>query len=56
MLFFSFHRQRSLAGCSPWGHKESDLTERLTLSFSLFELALWAVKRPGESGFLFGGC
>ena len=21
--------QRSLAGCSPWGHKESDTTERL---------------------------
>ena len=26
------HRQRSLAGCSPWGHKESDTTERLTHS------------------------
>ena len=24
------HGQRSLAGCSPWGHKESDRTERLT--------------------------
>ena len=23
-------RQGSLAGCSPWGHKESDTTERLT--------------------------
>ena len=22
-------RQRSLACCSPWGHKESDVTERL---------------------------
>ena len=22
-----FHGQRSLVGCSPWGHKESDLTE-----------------------------
>ena len=21
------HRQRSLVGCSPWGHKESDTTE-----------------------------
>ena len=21
------HGQRSLAGCSPWGHKESDMTE-----------------------------
>ena len=26
-----FHEQRSLAGYSPWGHKESDTTEPLTL-------------------------
>ena len=26
------HEQRSLVGCSPWGHKESSMTERLTLS------------------------
>ena len=26
------HGQRSLAGCSTWGHRESDSTERLTLS------------------------
>ena len=26
-----FHRQRSLEGYSPWGRKESDMTERLTL-------------------------
>ena len=25
-----FHEQRSLAGYSPWGHKESDTTEPLT--------------------------
>ena len=25
------HGQRSLVGYSPWGHKESDTTERLTL-------------------------
>ena len=24
------HGQRSLMGCSPWGHKESDTTERLS--------------------------
>ena len=30
-----FHGQRSLAGYSPWGRKESDKTERLTLSLSL---------------------
>ena len=27
-----FHGQRSLVGYHPWGHKESDMTERLTLS------------------------
>ena len=27
-----FHGQRSLAGYSPWGRKESDTTERLSLS------------------------
>ena len=26
------HGQKSLAGCSPWSHKELDTTERLTLS------------------------
>ena len=28
------HRQRSLAGYSPWGRKESDMTEQLTLTHS----------------------
>ena len=27
------HGQKSLAGYSPWGRKESDTTEQLTLSF-----------------------
>ena len=36
--------QRSLAGCSPWGHKESDMTERLhththTHTHSFFRLS-----------------
>ena len=26
------HGRRSLVGYSPWGHKESDMTERLHLS------------------------
>ena len=30
------HGWRSLVGRSPWGHKESDTTERLTLSLSTF--------------------
>ena len=29
-----FYGQRSLVGYSPWDGKESDVTERLTLSFS----------------------
>ena len=29
------HGRRSLVGCSPWGHEESDTTERLHLHFSL---------------------
>ena len=31
-VFFlgKFHGQRSLAGCSPWGHKELDMTEHST--------------------------
>ena len=30
------HGRRSLVGCSPWGRKESDTTERLHFHFSLF--------------------
>ena len=33
-----FQGQRSLASYSPWGHKESDMTERLTLSLSWWPL------------------
>ena len=29
-----FHGQRILAGYSPWGHKELDTTERLSLPYS----------------------
>ena len=28
-----FHGQRSLAGYTPWGHKELDMTEQLTLHY-----------------------
>ena len=30
-----FHGRRSLVGCSPWGHEESDMTERLCFHVSL---------------------
>ena len=55
-----FHRQRSLVGCSPWGHEESDMA-----SLSLFTFMHWRrnwqptpVVLPGESqgqGNLVGG-
>ena len=32
------HGRRSLVGCSPWGHKELDTTERLHFHFSLSAL------------------
>ena len=31
--------QRSLACCSPWGHKESDMTERLNKNSIFFKLS-----------------
>ena len=31
------HGQRSLVGCSPWGHEESDTTERFHFHYSLLE-------------------
>ena len=33
-----FHGQRSLAGYSPWGHKESDTTEQLTHTQAVLSL------------------
>ena len=38
-----FHGQRSMVGCSPWGHKGSDTTERLTPSLSLASRDLTSV-------------
>ena len=28
ILAYEFHGQRNLAGYSPWGHRESDMTEQ----------------------------
>ena len=33
------HGQRSLTGCSPWGHKESDMTEWLSTAQHTFKLS-----------------
>ena len=35
LLLGKSHGPRSLVGCSPWGRKESDMTERLHFHFSL---------------------
>ena len=52
------HGRRSLVGCSPWGHEESDMTEQLHFHFhfSLFTFMHWRRKwqptpvfLPGES-------
>ena len=34
------HGQRSLAGYSPWGHKDSDLTEQLIMQACYAQLRL----------------
>ena len=38
------HGQRVLVGYSPWGHKESGMTERLTRSLSF--MGFWTSKVP----------
>ena len=35
ILAWEIHGQKSLVGCSPWGHKESGTTERLILKLNL---------------------
>ena len=36
ILLLCPHGQRSLAGYSPWGRKESDMTERLSIYIYIF--------------------
>ena len=52
------HGRRSLVGCSPWGLKESDTTERLYFHFHALEKEMtthssvlaWRIPGTGESG------
>ena len=49
------HGRRSLVGYSPWGCKESDMTEQLSLSLCSEvpeEAALWHVPPQGQPAFL----
>ena len=43
-----FHGQRSLVGYNPWGHKESDTIEWLTLWAS--QVALVVKNQPANAG------
>ena len=50
------HGRRSLVGCSPWGHEELDMTERLHLHALEKEMAThssvlaWRIPRTAEPG------
>ena len=52
------HGRRSLVGCSPWGHWESDTTERLHFHFHALEKEMathssvlaWRIPGMGEPG------
>ena len=52
------HGWRSLVGCSPWGHEESDTTEHLHFHFHALEKEMaahssvlaWRVPGTGEPG------
>ena len=48
-LHGEFHRQRSLAGYSLWGHKELEMTEWLTFTFSCYVLRLIFTSAWGKS-------
>ena len=53
------HGQRSLVGCGPWGHRESDMTGQLTLSMTMtcppkaFEKALKEIYLYSTTEFFF---
>ena len=38
------HGQRSMVGYSPWGHKESDTTERLSTAQNMYMMEVWRNK------------
>ena len=42
------HGQRSLAGCSPGGHKESDMTEQVSTAYTLKNQKAWCETEEAE--------
>ena len=52
-----FNGQRSLAGYGPWGHKELDMTERLTLSLEkLMKIQVVMVRKSLSQVLVVGHC
>ena len=55
-LAWTIHGWRSLVGCSPWGHEESDMTEQLHFHALEKEMAAhssvlaWRIPGMGEPG------
>ena len=47
------HGRRSLVGYSPWGHKESDRTERLHFHFHLYAVLKYKDKETEKTKYLF---
>ena len=43
------HGQRSLVGYSPWGRKESDMTEQLHFFFFLFFFLSWRILKSAKN-------
>ena len=51
------HGQRSLMGYSPWGHKESDTTERLsTQHIWIQSISLWLVRKKNHKRYVVTRC
>jgi len=49
ILTGEFHEQRSRAGCSPWGHKELDVTEHAQCTWSIYSVVLVSRVQESES-------
>ena len=50
------HRQRSLAGYSPWGRKELDATEHTHMQPKKFPISIWQATRKGNRSKVQSSC
>ena len=51
ILAWKSHGQRNLVGCSPWGRKESDMTERLHFHFQEINKCIYIAKKKKKKKF-----